>query len=224
MSGVNFQVPEFIQGLSPSVAGYGSVALIAVTCLIVWRVARRIVQLGYFLLYFFLGFAVVYAASAYTTRSLQVPLSIPIIGGLTFSAVASAIRAKLMRIVGAVMMVALFSLVGKTWTQYTKQEATPSNAEKAQAAKALLTAKKEWEDLAPFLPKKGDGTIKPGFVSAEELQKLGVEADFQKVVRNRAWHTWLTGLYNEEQEDLAIWTPGGSVQQAKKGLQLKAKK
>jgi uncharacterized membrane protein len=112
-------MPEWLQGLSPNIAGYGSVAVIGVLALIVFRVARRIVQLGYFLLYFFIGFGIVYSASAYSTKSFDVPLSMPIIGGLAFAATASAIRARLMRIVSAVMLVALFSLAGKFWSQYT---------------------------------------------------------------------------------------------------------
>src|SRR5512140_2869446 len=104
---------EWLKNLAPSVAGYASVAAIAVLALIVFRVARRIVQLGYFVLYACVGFGIVYAACVYETRSLHVPLAMPIVGGLAFAATANFVRAKLMRVVGAVMLVVLFSLAGR---------------------------------------------------------------------------------------------------------------
>src|SRR5579862_9563818 len=101
----NEPVPDWLKSLSPNTLGYASVAAIGISALVVFRIARRIVQLGYFLLYFFIGFGIVYAASAYSTKSIQVPLVMPIIGGMAFAAAASFIRAKLMRIVGVIMLV-----------------------------------------------------------------------------------------------------------------------
>lgn len=218
---------DWLRGLSPSVAGYGSVAAIGILALIAFRVARRIVQLGYFVLYFFIGFAIVYAASAYATKTLTVPLSMPIIGGLAFAALANAIRARLMRIVSIVMLVALFSLAGKFWSQYAVSH-KPGGDKSAQAEneklamQGLHAAKSDFDAIAQYLPKK-DGKIVPGWISPETLEKAGVEAHLQKVEEKPAWHTWLTGLYNQEVEDLGVWTSGGSEEQAKKSLTLKRK-
>jgi hypothetical protein len=216
---------DLLKGLDPNIAGYAGVGVIAVLALVVFRVARRIVMLGYFLLYFFIGFAVVFAASAYSTRSLQVPLFMPITGGLAFAVVANMIRAKLMRIVGMVMLIALASLIGKFWTQYTEasrpggdKSVTAENARLAQ--EGLKTAKSEFTDLLKYLPKK-DGKIAGGYISQDTLQKAGLEGDFKKVNQKPAWHTWLTGLYEQESEDLGIWTAGGTPEQAKKSLKLK---
>lgn len=216
-------VQQIFQGVSPQVAGYGSVAAIGVMLLIVFRIARRIVQIGFFFLYFFLGFAIVYAASAYSTMSLNVPLSMPIIGGLAFAAVASAIRAKLMRIVSAVMMVALFSLAGKYWSQYAHASA-PTGEDKKEATKALATVQKDFGEISDLLPKDKNGNIKAGFISVSQLRDLGLQGDLQKTTQQPLWHTWLTGLYDQEVEDLSIWTPGGTEEHAKKGLKLKEKK
>jgi hypothetical protein len=218
---------DWLRGLDPNVAGYASIAGIGVLALIVFRVARRIVQLGYFLLYFFIGFAIVFAASAYATRSLSVPLSMPIMGGLAFAVTASAIRAKLMRIVSAVMLVALFSLAGKFWSQYADSH-KPGGDKSAQeenqklAVQGLSTVKGEFDAIAKLLPKK-DGKILPGRISEETLSKAGIDAHLEKVTQKPAWHTWLTGLYDQEVEDLSIWTPGGTEAQAKKGLTVKPK-
>lgn len=218
---VNMEVPQWFQGIDPSVAGYGSVAAIGVMMLIIFRLARRIVAIGYFVLYFFIGFAIVYSASAYTTKSFSVPLSIPIVGGLAFSAVASAIRAKLMRIVSAVMMVALFSLAGKYWSQYAHESAKPNEEDQQLASKALSTARKEFGDIQEMLPRDAKGRIKAGFLSDSELKEIGVDPDLKKTTQKPLWHTILTGLFDQETHDLGIWTPGGSVEQAKKGLKLR---
>lgn len=216
---------DLIKNIDPNVAGYASVGVIAVLALVIFRIARRIVMLGYFVLYFFIGFAVVFAASAYATKSIQVPLSIPIIGGLAFAAVANMIRAKLMRIVGAIMLVSLFSLAGKFWTQYTEAQkpggdksATAVNAKLAQ--QGLKSAKGEFGDLLKYLPQK-NGKVASGYISPDALEKAGINGDFKKVEQKAAWHTWLTGLYDQEVEDLGIWTAGGTPEQAKKSLKLK---
>lgn len=218
-------MPEWVKSLDPNVAGYASVGVIAVLALVVFRIARRIVMLGYFLLYFFIGFGVVFAASAYATKSLTVPLSVPITGGLAFAFAANLIRAKLMRIVSAIMLVTLFSLVGRFWTQYTESEkpggsksATSENQEAAR--KGLGAAKAEFQDLLKYMPKE-DGKIAAGWISPEALRKAGITPDLQKVEQKSAWHTWLTGLYEQEVHELGIWTPGGTVEQARKGLTLK---
>lgn len=216
---------DWLKGIEPNVAGYASVAAIGVLALVVFRVARRIVQLGYFVLYFFIGFAIVYAASVYATRNFQVPLAMPIIGGLAFAAVANAIRARLMRIVSVIMLIALFSLAGKFWSQYA--DAHKPGGDKSAVAEnqrlatqGLSTAKSEFDEILSYLPKR-DGKIAPGWVSPEALQKAGIEAPLKKVDEKPAWHTWLTGLYNQESEDLGIWTNGGTPDQAKKSLKLK---
>jgi hypothetical protein len=221
----HLQLAQMLQGIAPSVAGYASVGAIALLALIVFRVARRIVQLGYFALYFFIGFGIVYTASAWSIKSLTVPLSMPIIGGLAFAAVASAIRAKLMRIVGAVMLVALCSLAGKFWSQYSaahkpggEKSATEQNQKLAM--EGLAAARKEFGLIAQDLPHK-NGKIAPGFLNQDEMRRLGLDEPIEKVVQQPAWHTLLTGLYKEEKEELGIWTAGGSLEQAKKSLSLK---
>jgi hypothetical protein len=219
---------EWLKSVSPNVVGYGSVAAIGVMALIAFRVARRIVQLGYFVLYFFIGFGIVYAACVYSTRDLQVPLSMPIIGGLGFAATASFVRAKLMRFVAAAMLVALISIGGKFWSQYAGAHA-PGGDKGAQgdtlriANEGLAAAKRDFDDIVGMLPKK-NGKIAPGWISPDALEKAGVDEPLEKVSQEPAWHTWLTGLYKQEKEDLGIWTPGGTPAQAKRGLELKPKK
>jgi hypothetical protein len=73
-----------------------------------------------------------------------------------------------------------------------------------------------------YLPKK-DGKIAAGWVSPEALRKSGVDSNLEKVKQNPAWHTWLTGLYNQEVEELGIWTNGGTPAEAKKNLTLKSR-
>lgn len=216
---------DWLKSLGPTAVGYASVAGIGVMALIIFRVARRIVQLGYFMLYFFLGFGIVYSASAYATRSMDVPLSMPIIGGLAFAVVASAIRAKLMRIVAAVMLIALFSLAGKFWSQYATDRKPggdkSAEAENQRLAMQGLTAvKNEFDSIQQLLPKK-DGKFAPGWVSADTLKKAGIDPHLAQVKEKPTWHTWLTGLYNQETEDLGVWTSGGTEEQAKKSLTLK---
>ncbi|MFI5385713.1 MAG: hypothetical protein ACHQ50_06280 [Fimbriimonadales bacterium] len=218
---------EWLKGLNPSVAGYVSVAAIGVLALIVFRIARRIVMLGYFILYFFFGFGIVYTASAYSTRSIQVPLAMPIVGGLAFAMAASFVRAKLMRIVAVIMLVALFSLAGKFWSEYTsahKPGGDQSAMEENQrlAAQGLRAVKSEFESIQQYLPRK-DGQIAPGWISPETLKRARIDLHLQKVDEKPDWHTWLTGLYKQETEDLGIWTSGGTAELAKKSLQLRAK-
>ncbi len=216
---------DWLKGIEPNTAGYASVAAIGILALITFRVARRIVQLGYFVLYFFIGFGIVYAASVYATHTIQVPLSMPIIGGLAFAAAANAIRARLMRIVSAMMLIALFSLAGKFWSEFA--DARKPGGDKSAVAEnqrlamqGLSAAKSEFGEIVGSLPRK-DGGIAPGWVSPETLRKAGIDPSLQKVEERPAWHTWLTGLYSQETEDLGIWTDGGSPEHAKKSLKLK---
>src|SRR5579862_2372061 len=143
-------MPEWLKNLNPNVAGYASVAAIGVFALILFRIARRIVQLGYFVLYFFIGFGIVYAASVYTTRGFQVPLAMPIIGGLAFATAASVIRAKLMRIVGVVMLIFVFALAGQFWSRYANAHKPDGDKSVSQenlslAMKGLKAAKSDFD-------------------------------------------------------------------------------
>jgi hypothetical protein len=212
---------DWLKQVGPNVAGYATVAAIGVGALILFRVARRIVQLGYFALYFGIGFGVVFAASAYATKSLQVPLSMPIVGGLAFAAVASAMRAKLMRVVSAVMLIGLFSLAGKFWSQYADTRKSAPAENEQLAAHALAAAKEDFSAISRYLPHKS-GEIQAGYVSPDVLQKAGIEVP-QKVEQKRAWHTWLTGLYDQEVEDLGLWTSGGTAEEARKSLQIRSR-
>lgn len=128
-------IPDWAKSIDPSVGGYVGIAAMGVLGLVVFRVAKRIVALGYFMLYFFIGFAIGYGATVYATKSLSVPPTIPITSGLGFAVAASAIRAKLMRIVGAVMLVAVASLASQFWARYSQ----PAQTESGQAVGAKRT-------------------------------------------------------------------------------------
>lgn len=215
---------SWLESFSPNAVGYASVGAIAIGAFVAWRIARRVVQIGYFLLYFLVGFGIVYAASAYGTRSFDVPLSMPIVGGLAFAAAAMAIRAKLMRIVSVVMLAALFSLGGKFWSQVAESHraAAPNGAEdrhRREAAAGLATVRRQFGLIAESLPKE-EGRLRGGYLTQADLAKLGIRVELQKVVERPAWHTWLTGLYDLETEDEAVWYPSGDPQEAKKRLKL----
>ncbi|HTQ10360.1 MAG TPA: hypothetical protein VMI31_09840 [Fimbriimonadaceae bacterium] len=213
-------MPEWLKGLDPRIAGGAGLLAVGAIALIVFRVARRIVQLGYFVLYAVLGFGIVYGASVYATHSLQVPLAMPIVGGLAFATAASFVRAKLMRIVGAVMLVALCALAGKFWTEYAGSNRQSDADNRALAAKGLDAAKADFADIARLLPKK-DGKIASGWIPADALRQSGIAPEIKKRTETPAWHTWLTGLYDQEIQDLGLWTSGGTAEQAKKSLQLR---
>ena len=56
-----------------------------------------------------------------------------------------------------------------------------------------------------------------------EVARMIVRQPLEKVDEKPAWHTWLTGLYNQEKEDLGLWTKGGDEEQARASLKLKPK-
>lgn len=221
---MNPSIPEWLQGVGPGAIGVASVGAIAVAAFVVFRIARRVVQIGYFAFYFLIGFVVVYGAIVASTSSLTVPMTTPIVGGLAFAAAAALIRAKLMRIVSGVMLVALFGLAGKFWAQYAqKDREQTTEAQRDEANRALGAVRRDFQDVARRLPTK-NGKIEPGWVPASTLEKLGVNPDIQRTVWEKAWHTFLTGMYEEEQQELGVWTAGGSLDHARKSLTLKPKK
>ncbi len=215
-------MPDWLKGLDPSSAGYVSVVAIVILALIAFRIARRIVQIGFFVLFFAVGFAVVYAASAYSAHAIQVPLAIPIIGGLSFAIAANFVRAKLLRVVGLIILVFLFGLGAKFWGQYAQGQRRGGNENEGAAMKGLSAAKEQFGDLFQFLPKK-DGNAAPGWIPADALHRAGINSDLEKVDQEPAWHTWLTGLFEQNKTDLGLWTAGGTEEQAKKSLQLRPK-
>lgn len=221
---MNPSIPEWLQGVGPGAIGVASVGAIAVAAFIVFRIARRVVQIGYFAFYFLIGFVVVYGAIVASTGSLTVPMTTPIVGGLAFAAAAALIRAKLMRIVSGVMLIALFGLAGKFWVQYAQTDRQQTTeAQRDEANRALGAVLQDFRDVAQSLPAK-NGKIQPGWVPASTLEKLGVNPDIQRTVWEKAWHTFLTGMYEEEQQELGVWTAGGSLDHARKSLTLKPKR
>src|SRR4051812_35738258 len=113
---------------------YGSLGLVAVVFFIVWRVARRGMQLGYFIFFFAIGFVLVQVAgSPFKTDHLPVPLPIPVAGGLAFGAIATFIRAKVFKVVGAVAMLAIAGTASNLWSK-----AEPPDAERAKKQAEML--------------------------------------------------------------------------------------
>lgn len=220
---MNPSIRDWLQGVGPGTIGIASVGAIAVAAIIVFRIARRVVQIGYFAFYFLIGFVVVYGAIVASTSSLTVPMTTPIVGGLAFAAAAALIRAKLMRIVSGVMLVALFGLAGKFWVRYAQKDRDrQTETHRQEANRALSAVRRDFRDVARQLPAK-NGKIEPGWVPPATLEKLGVDPDLQRTVWEKAWHTFLTGMYEEEQQELGVWTSGGTPEQARKGLILKPK-
>lgn len=107
-----------MNALPPNLIAYAAIPVVAVLGLLAFQAARRVVALGFFLLYFAIGFAIVYAATVVASHRLETPWAVPLSGGLAFATLVGAIRSKLMRLVTVVMLATLIGVGVKIWNQY----------------------------------------------------------------------------------------------------------
>lgn len=78
--------------------GYGVLALALPGLWIAWHTSRRIVRLGFYVIYSIVGAGLTLGVCLYQRREPTVPIVLA--GGIGFASLVMAIRSKIMRLVG----------------------------------------------------------------------------------------------------------------------------
>jgi hypothetical protein len=93
---------------------YGVLGAFGVSAYFVWRIARRIVQIGYFVLFSIMG-TLLAAGAGFGLNGRLAPFPILAVVGLGFGIAASAVRSKIMKAVGAATVLVVGHGVGTYW-------------------------------------------------------------------------------------------------------------
>lgn len=107
-------IQEWLRSAQNPTVLAGGGALLLGAGYFVWRVSRRIVQIGFFLFFAAVGFALAAAASKVLNGQLA---PIPILGaaGVGFGYFVSAVRSKVMKVVGAATILIVGHSLGSLW-------------------------------------------------------------------------------------------------------------
>ena len=96
----------------------GAVAALSLpTLYFIWVAMRRLVSIGFFLLYSAVGTALAYFGLWNADIQGIQPLPYALIAGLSFASVCSAIRARIARLVGIIFIVTMVGIIG--WRLYS---------------------------------------------------------------------------------------------------------
>ena len=96
----------------------GAVAALSLpTVYFIWVAMRRLVSLGFFLLYTTIGTALAYFGLwSADVQGIQ-PLPYSVVAGLSFASVCSAIRARIAKLVGIIFIATMVAIIG--WRLYS---------------------------------------------------------------------------------------------------------
>jgi len=100
---------------------YGGGALLATGCYLIWRISRRIVWIGFFVLFTLVGFGLASAISFATLGQLA-PMPFLYTSAIGFAAFASAVRSKVMKVVGAAIVLITCQTMGSYWVKTFRAE------------------------------------------------------------------------------------------------------
>lgn len=93
---------------------YGGFGLLLGVGYLVWRICRTIVRIGFFLLFTAVGFGLAAAVSLGLNRQLA-PLPLLMSAAVGFGFFVSAIRSKIMKVVGAATVLVVGQTLGSVW-------------------------------------------------------------------------------------------------------------
>src|SRR5438128_8517 len=114
---------------------YGGGAMLLSACYVIWRVSRRIVWIGYFVFFAAIGFGLASVASLVLLRQLA-PLPFLYTAAIGFAAFVSAVRSKVLKVVGAATVLIVCQTMGGYWVKaFPKESPKPAPPKSAKAIK-----------------------------------------------------------------------------------------
>lgn len=218
---------EWMKGLDP--AALVAVVLVAfvVTAYLVWTLSKKIVRWGFFAFYCALGFGVLWMLQPLYPKT-SVPYLVPAVGGVLFAMIVSMVRSKVLRIVGAVVVLVVAHILATMWTGLDAGALVAGAMPEAKAgqAQAIFDEVKErkFPAIAAKMAKREGPSLKAGWLSEAPYAGTGLGADV-KAIRAKwshpGWRMLLATVVPQTATEVDIWCPGGSVKQASEGLVLK---
>ncbi|MCB8932031.1 MAG: hypothetical protein M9921_01720 [Fimbriimonadaceae bacterium] len=218
---------EWMKGMDPT-AVLAVVLVIAVVALyLVWTLSRKIVRWGFFAFYAACGFGVLWLLQPLYPRT-PVPYLVPAVGGVLFAMIVSMVRSKVMRVVGAIVVLGVAHVLASMWTGLDVGAliggAMPEVNAGQSAALFDTVKERKFPSIARKLAKRDGEPLPAGWLSEKPYAGFGLDADV-RAIREKwshpGWRVLLAQAVPQSATEVDLWTPGGSVTHATKGLVLK---
>jgi membrane-associated HD superfamily phosphohydrolase len=104
---MSWEWPAWFKAIDPQWAGVGLLTVVALVGYTAWRLSRKIVRWGFFLIYWTVGFLTLLLLLPVQANLPIPPLAVPAIGGFLFASLVMAIRSKVFRVAGAAVTLAV---------------------------------------------------------------------------------------------------------------------
>jgi len=218
---------DWMKGLDP--AALVAVVLVAgvVTAYLVWTLSKRIVRWGFFAFYTACGFGVLWLLQPLYPQT-PVPYLVPAVGGVLFAMIVSMVRSRVMRIVGAVVVLVVAYILATMWTGLDAGALVAGAMPEVKAGQAeeifAEVKQRKFPAVAKKLAKRDGPLLKAGWLSEKPYAGTGLGSDV-KAIREKwshpGWRLLLAAVLPQTATEVDIWCPGGSVAAATEGLVLK---
>lgn len=218
---------EWMRGVDPTLVL--AIVLVAgvATAYLVWTLSKRIVRWGFFAFYAACGFGVLWLLQPLYPQT-SVPYLVPAVGGLMFAMIVSMVRGRVMRIVGAVVVLGVAHVLATMWTGLDVGALVGGALPEAKAGAAEERFANVKEKLFPAIAKKmaksSGPKLPPGWLSEKPYEGTGLGREVD-AIRSKwsqtGWRSLLSMVLPQTQTQVDIWCPGGSVKAATDGLVLK---
>lgn len=218
---------EWVKGMDAT--GVLAVVILAtvVALYLVWTLSRKIVRWGFFAFYAACGFGVLWLLQPLYPET-PMPYLVPAVGGVLFAMIVSMVRSRVMRIVGAIVVLGVAHVLASMWTGLDVGSLVGGAMPEVNAGQSEELYKSVKELKFPAIAKKlakRDGLPLPtGWLSEKPYAGFGLVkdvADIQAKWSHPGWRVLLAQILPQSATEVDIWCPGGSVARATQGLVLK---
>lgn len=218
---------EWMRGIDPTLVLAIVLVVGVATAYLVWTLSKKIVRWGFFAFYAGCGFAVLWLLQPLYPKT-SVPYLVPAVGGVMFAMIVSMVRGKVMRIVGAIVVLGVAHVLATMWTGLDVGAlvggALPEV--KAGASEERFTTVKEqlFPAIATKMAKRDGPRLPSGWLSEKPYAGTGLGKEVD-AIRSKwshpGWRSLLAMVLPQTKTQVDVWCPGGSVKAATDGLVLK---
>ncbi len=194
---------------------------------LVWTLSKKVVRWGFFTFYAACGFGVLWLLQPLYPKS-SVPYLVPAVGGVMFAMIVSMVRSRVIRIVGAVVVLGVSHVLATMWTGLDVGALVGGALPEAKAGAAEQRFATVKERLFPAVAKKlakRDGSRLPaGWLSEKPYAGAGMGREVDAIRAkwsHPGWRLLLSKVLPQTETQVDIWCPGGSAKAAADGLVLK---
>lgn len=218
---------QWMQGMDPTAVFAVVLLAVVVVAYLVWTLSRKIVRWGFFAFYAACGFGVLWLLQPLYPQT-PIPALVPAVGGVMFAMIVSMVRSRVMRVVGALVVLVVAHILASMWTGLDVGALVGGAMPEVNAGRSEemfeTVQKRKFPSIARKLARRDGLPLPAGWLSDKPYAGFGLGEDVREIRKkwsHPGWRVLLGQVLPQTATEVDIWTPGGSVEEATEGLALK---